>query len=59
MASNLESAGAESGFAASRSELDLADYVGVQIMGNWQVCVGDSAGGDTGAIDGAMLTIKY
>lgn len=33
--------------------VNFGDYVGVPIAGNWQVCV------DTGAIDGATLTIKY
>jgi hypothetical protein len=36
---------------------DFSLFAGESAVGNWQVCFGDSAGGDTGTVDQIVLTI--
>ncbi len=44
-------------FPDSAPGVDLADFAGEEGTGDWMVCVGDSAAGDTGEVISAGLTI--
>ena len=45
------------GAAVATSEDLSTAYDGTTKVGNWQLCIGDSAGADTGSLDGWTLTI--
>ncbi len=45
------------GAAVATSEDLSTAYDGTTKVGNWQLCIGDSAGADTGTLDGWTLTI--
>lgn len=44
------------GAATTGEDLDV-DFDGLTKVGNWQLCIGDSAGADVGTLDGWTLTI--